>query len=241
LTQALSSHEAQFQSLVDDLAASCHGSVALAAIQSFLRNTLTKLAQREEFLLPRLMQAAIRWPEIKNHVWPESTMQEKNRFPFLQGDVIGTTTVLALGIAEISQKHDCWLVLSPDCDCVRASYVRVAPVFAVRNGTADDLEKGEERLEHQQRLQRFGHSLSLNTPKAFPLPCLPGDDHSALKGYFADLEIPYYLDKDNKGLATPYASMTVVGWHLLNGLIQHKETRAVDIAEAVAIRTIKVT
>jgi len=219
--------EEQFQSLIDNLAASCHGSAALAAIRAFLGDTLKKTAQREEFLLPRLMQDAILWDGIKDHVWKESTLQDANRFGFLQGDVIGTTTVLALGMAETSQDHDLWLVLSPDCDCVRASYVRVAPVFTVFSGTTAD----------PGRTQRFGHSLSLRTPKAFPLPRLPGDDDPALRGYFADLETPYYLCAGDKGLATPYASMTVVGWHLLNGLIQDKETRAADMSEALAIRT----
>jgi hypothetical protein len=219
--------EEQFQSLIDALAASCHGSTALANIRAFLSTTLKKTAHREEFLLPRLLQEAILWDGIRDHVWEDVTKQEANRFAFLQGDVIGTTMVLALGIAETSQEHDLWLVLSPDCNCVRASYVSVAPVFPVFSGTTAD----------QGWTQRFGHALSLRTSKAFPLPCLPGDDDPALRGYFADLETPYYIAADYKGLATPYASMTVVGWHLLNGLIQDKETRAADIAEAVAIRT----
>jgi hypothetical protein len=219
--------EEQFQSLIDDLAATCHGCAEFAAIRAFLGTSLTKTAQREAFLLPRLMQEAILWDGIKDSVWKESTKQEANRFAFLQGDVIGTTMVLALGMAETSQQHELWLVLAPDCDCVRASHVRVAPVFPVFSGTIAD----------RDRTQRFNNSLSLRTSKAFPLPRLPGDDDPALRGYFADLEIPYYLREDDKGLATPYASMTVVGWHLLNGLIQDKETRAADIAEAVAIRT----
>jgi hypothetical protein len=223
------SEEEQFQSLINALAESCHGSAALAAIRGFLSTTLKKTTYREEFLLPRLLQEAILWDGIKDHVWENATKQEDNRFAFLQGDVIGTTMVLALGMAETSQEHDLWLVLSPDCDCVRASYIRVAPVFSVFRGSTDD----------QGRTQRFGHALNLRTSKAFPLPCLPGDDNPALRGYFADLETPYYIAADDKEMATPYASMTVDGWHLLNGLIQDKETRAADIAEAVAIRTPK--
>ena len=227
MTHAMPTEEEQFQSLINNLAASCHGSAALTAIRAFLGDTRKKTAQREEFLLPRLMQEAILWEGIKDRVWKDASKQDANRFGFLQGDVIGTTAVLALGMAETSQQHELWLVLSPDCDCVRASYVRVAPVFAVFSGTRAD----------RDRTQRFGYSLSLRTSKAFPLPRLPGDDDPALRGYFADLETPYYLSADSKGLATPYASMTVMGWHLLNGVIQDKETRAANIAEAVAIRT----
>src|SRR5262249_13022947 len=132
------------------------------------------------------------------------------------------------GMAQTSQRHELWLVLSPDCDCVRARYVQVAPVFPVYNGMAAD----------DARVQRFGHALRLRTTKAYPVPPLLGDDDPGLRGYFADLEVPYYICEEHEGLATPYASMTVVGWHLLNALIQEKETRA-DIAESVSIRTIR--
>ena len=133
-----------------------------------------------------------------------------------------------LGIAETFQQHELWLVLSPDCDCIRANFVRVAPVFPVYGGSQAD----------NDMTQRFGYCLKLATPKAFPLPLLPGDDDTAeLRGYFADLEEPFYIAEQEKGLATSYASMTMTGWHLLNGLIQDKETRAVSILEATAIRT----
>jgi len=217
----------RFQKLIDDLAKSCHGSHELIAIKAFLSTDLKKTSEREAFLLPKLAQAAITWDAVKESVWPDPAKREANRFPFLQGDVIGTTTVLALGIAESSQLHDLWLVLSPDCDCVRSAFVRVAPVFAVHKGSKID----------NDRSQRLGYSLKLGSPKAFPLPPLPGDDDLDLRGYFADLEEPYFITAQDKALATQYASMTIEGWHLLNGLIQENETRAADIAEATAIRT----
>jgi len=216
-----------FNKLIADLAKSCHGSAELRAVKGFLANDLKKTSQREAFLFPKLVQAAITWDAVKDTVWADAEKREENRFPFLQGDVIGTTTVLALGMAEITQDHDLWLVLSPDCDCVRSSYVRVAPVFAVKKGPKVD----------NDRTQRFGYSLKLASPKAFPLPPLPGDIDQDLRGYFADLETPYFIAADDKGLATSYASMTMAAWHLLNGLIQENETRAADIAEATAIRT----
>lgn len=221
------SSDDRFQKLIDDLAKSCHGSTELKALKAFLSNDLTKTPQREAFLFPKLVQAAITWDAVRDAVWKDADKREANRFPFLQGDVIGTTTVLALGMAETTQTHDLWLVLSPDCDCVRSAYVRVAPVFAVQKDPKAD----------NDRTQRLGYSLKLASPKAFPLPPLPGDSDSDLRGYFADLETPYFISADDKWLATPYASMTMAGWHLLNGLIQENETRAADIAEATAIRT----
>jgi hypothetical protein len=199
----------------------------LKAVKDFLSADLKKTAERESFLLPRLLQTAISWEAVKESVWPDSAIQEANCFSFLQGDIVETTTVLALGMTESSQTHDLWMVLSPDCDCVRGAFIRIAPVFAVYKGRRSDSDSA----------QRFGHSLKLSSPKAFPLPVLPGDCDPDLRGYFADLEIPYFIDEQSKGWATPCASMTMSGWHLLNGLIQDKETRSVNIPEATAIRT----
>ena len=219
----------RFQTLITALANSCHGSVELGAIKTFLSNELKKTAGRESFLLPQILQETILWDAVKDAIWSDDETRETNSFPFLQGDIVGTASVLALGIAEISQEHDLWLVLSPDCDCVRSPFVRVAPLFPVFRGTREDFS----------RTQRFGHALKLTTHKAFALPLLFGDNPEELRGYFADLEVPYYIDQNAKTLATPYASMTVTGWHLLNGLIQDKETRSINIREATAIRTIK--
>lgn len=223
----VSSDSREFDELLDCLAASCHGSRELNNIKTFLGKNFKKTAQRQAFLLPRLIQDPIVCDAVKSAIWVSADEQSANHFPFLQGDVIGTTVVLALGIAESSQEHDLWLVLSPDCDCIRAPFVRVAPVFPVYNGN----------VANHEITQRFGYSLKLATSKAFPLPTLPNDPpDTGLQGYFADLEVPYYIGVQDKGLATPYASMTVTGWHLLNGLIQEKETRAASIEEAIAIR-----
>lgn len=227
MSEATHSHADQFNSLIKELARSCHGSTELKAVKSFLAKDLVKTADRESFLLPKLLQQAIIWDEVKKSVWPDKPTQDANHFQFLQGDVIGTTMVLALGTAESNQDHDLWLVLSPDCDCVRAKYVRVAPVFEVFKGQKSEVEK----------TQRFGYTLKLASTKAFPLPPIPGDSDPDLRGYFADLEEPFYINKSDMGFATPYAPMTVEGWHLLNGLIQENETRAANIAEATAIRT----
>lgn len=57
--------------------------------------------------------------------------------------------------------------------------------------------------------------------------------------YFADLTRPYFIHESGKNLATPIASLQVEGWHLLNALVQEKETRSVNVQEAVQIRTLQ--
>lgn len=62
---------------------------------------------------------------------------------------------------------------------------------------------------------------------------LPND--STLRGYVADFGTPYFISEQDKKIATPYASLSVTGWHLLNGVLQEDWTRA-DLKEATAIR-----
>ncbi len=216
----------QFNNLVEELAKSSHGSSKLGEVKEFLNKELKGTANRESFLLPKLLQEAVVWEDVKDSIWKSSKAQKENKFPFLQGDVVGTEIVMRLGEAQTSQKHGIWLVLSPDCDCVRSSFIRVVPVFPVYS-----VSKSTEAK------QRFGHSLKLSTLKAFPLPKLPSDTEDELRGYFADFGEPFYIEQGSASVATPYASMTVTGWHLLNAIIQEKETRAVNMEEAVAIRS----
>ena len=96
-------HEERFDALVKKPATSSHRSQELGALKGFLANDLKK--DREAFLLPRLGQAAVTWLDVKERIWPTPADQEKNQFSFLQGDIIATTMVLALGMAESSQRQ----------------------------------------------------------------------------------------------------------------------------------------
>ena len=221
-----SSLDARFDSLVEELAKSSHGSAKLGEVKKFLDKELKGTANRESFLLPKLLQEAVVWEDVKGSVWKSEQAQRENKFPFLQGDVIGTRIVMRLGEGQTLQEHDIWLVLAPDCDCVRSAFIRVAPIFPVYRGN-----------KSTNANQRFGHSLKLSTLKAFPLPKLPSDTEGEVRGYFADFEEPFYIEQRSAPIATPYASMTVTGWHLLNAIIQEKETRAVNMEEAVSIRS----
>ena len=106
MSQSTSTDDERFQKLIDNLATHCHGSNELKAVKEFLSNELKKTVVREAFLLPKLIQGAIAWDAVKESVWKDPAKREANRFPFLQGDIIGTTTVLALGIAESTQSHE---------------------------------------------------------------------------------------------------------------------------------------
>lgn len=149
MAQIASSGDGDFNALINRLAASCHGTRELKAIKRFLTDNFKKTTHRQAFLLPRLLQEPIVCDSVKTTVWKSVDDQSANQFPFLQGDVIGTTAVLALGISETFQQHDLWLVLSPDRDCIRAPFVRVAPVFPVYGGNQAD----------NDMTQRFGYCL----------------------------------------------------------------------------------
>ena len=99
----VSSQDDRFRALIDNLATTNHGSAALGAVKAFLASDVKK--EREAFLLPRLGQEAVTWLGVKDRIWSTPEGQQTNQFPFLQGDLIETTMVLALGMAESSQTH----------------------------------------------------------------------------------------------------------------------------------------
>ncbi len=210
-----------FRSLIKNFGNTTHGSVALKSVREYLGN-LGKSARREECLSAILFQEPIQWESVKDRIWAnDEAKQDANRFDFLQGDIVDTTMVLAPGIADSEQTHSLWLVLSPDCDAVRATYVSVAPVFEITT----------------ELKSWYATALKLGSHRFFPIPFIIGD--APKKNYFADLTKPYFIHESGKKFAIPIASLQVDGWHLLNALVQEKETRSVDIQEAVKIRTLQ--
>jgi hypothetical protein len=209
----------KLRALIADLGETAHGSEKIAGVRKFLKECSKQ--ERVDCLRDLLFQEPIFWEEVKERVWPGNPKnQEDNRFAFLQGDIVETTMVMVPGIAFSGHEHGLWLILTPDCDVVRAEYVSVAAVHEV---TADN----------KDYMARYSYASKLQRWKEFPIPSIPGEQG---KSYFADLTKPNFIHKDSRELANPIASLYPEGWHLLNALIQEKETRAVNIDEAVKIR-----
>lgn len=119
-----------------------------------------------------------------------------------------------------------WLVLSPDCDCVRGKCIKLAPVFSAEKEDEDyGVHKGNLAL-----------AFKLSSPKFFPV----GGDilNNGADGYYADLSEPYFLQGENKYAAGAVFSLNKEGWHLLNAFLKESETRA-DIVEGERLRTTK--
>lgn len=213
--------EVKYKQIIEEMASTCHGSESLAKFREFLKGlsgTKTRLA----FLLPRLFQEAKAWLDVKDHVWSTVEKQDENNYVFVQGDIIETTKVLAVGETRSAMQHQYWLVLSPDCDCVRAEYISVAPIFP------KDIEDGDAKV---------GLAAKLSGNKYFPISNFLSEDSTIFEpAYIAELSTPYYLLKRDKAYATVLKTCTVDGWHILNSLIQEKHTRAVDPGEGIKIR-----
>ena len=222
MTTAINLHET-FQNLIKDMETSAHGSKSLQDLRAFLKDNFSKTSARKDFMLSRLFKESISWDVVKDHVWPSEQDRQNNNFLFLQGDIIRTQMVLHPGSSESTQNHDLWMILSPDCDCVRSEWIRVAPVFLV---TATDKDSTD----------RFGLALKLHH-KFFPIDKNFSDADAAAIGYYADLISPSYITAEFKAFATPVLSMSLEGWHILNSVIQDSTTRALNIEEAVKIRS----
>ncbi len=216
--------ESKFDDLVDSLATNSHGNSDIFEISKFMEENFKKSKKRHEFLKPKLSREFILWEDAKNSVWKTEKEQLDNKFPFLQGDVINTTMVLALGIAESEQDHSVWMVLARDCDCIRAEYIQVAPIFLVKPGTN----------EYDERKKYYNYALKFKSNWYFPIPtdCFENQD---IEGAFVDFTVPYYIKKEHKNLATGICSLSKCGWHILNSVIQIASTQA-NIDEGETLR-----
>ena len=171
----------------------------------------------------QLLQSPRRWHEVKAQIWDSVEEQDTNQFPFLQGDIIKTK--LAVGpLGGRESHHDLWLVMSPDCDVVRHPFVRIAKVFTVR----DEDPKDNVNRQRYSLAMKFGHN-------EFPLPIVK----PAIRGYVADLGVPYFLERENCNMAISIHSLTLNAWHILNAVVHHRETRA-DVEEGSKLRSVVV-
>lgn len=205
--------EDTFRSIVTKLRDTAHGSQYLGELSAFARGLKSR---RQGFFADRLLQRAVLWDENKERgIWPNAQIAEQNQYWFLQGYLIRSQHVRGPGGHE---DHTTWLVLAVDCDCVRAPYVGVAKVVLIGDDEPDK--------------QALALASSFKTTKLFPIPPYEGNDRWGL----ADLETPFYLERAYVPFAVPLQSLTVDGWHILNAVLQHRYTRAVDISESERLR-----
>jgi hypothetical protein len=211
-------------SLLTDLEPYTHGCSQLHGIRLFLAEELNKnkrkVIERAKFLTDIILRELICFGDVGSTVWLDPETREKNRFPFLQGDVVQTTQVQIVGDPLNSGQHDLWIVATPTCDILRSRFIRIFPIFLVK----DSYQNGsgaEKNLFHT-----FALSMKLHSPKFFPLPGLPWDNPSII-GAFADFSSsPAFIERTAIGLAAPLLSLTLMGWHLFNAILQEHETRA---------------
>lgn len=214
----------EFIACIEELSNSAHGNAALVKVKDFISSTLNKakkkVPQRVDFLSPLLVTNPILFEDVKDKVWSNQEDRENNQYPFLQGDVVKTTTVLRLSESLSVNQHDLWLVITPSCDIVRKNFIQVVPLYKVYQG---DLKSDPQS---KQRFDMFALGLKLATPRAFSIPRLPSWDLDVLGAVAMFDSLPSFIEKSDKGLAAPQASLTLYGWHLLNAFLQEFQTRA---------------
>lgn len=215
----------QFEQQTHQLASVSHGITQLESLKTLIQNVnkATRLLLFQEYFL----RPPVKWDSVKDEIWDTEEKKSANKFCFLQGDIVETTMVEGIGSSRSGSSHDLWLILSPDCDCVRGSIISVAPIFCHDPGINED--------ENKKKKDAFSLSTGLGTLKFFPLSkSLFNDDDG--EGFYADLTEPYFLRPENKTTAIVHFSMKKHGWHILNSVLKHKETRAIDLQEGINLR-----
>jgi len=211
------STEEKFLQIVKRMRENSHGCKELGELSNLLRGLKKR---KKNFIAGRFVRRSISWDENKEKgVWEDEAQADKNRYWFLQGSIIQSSHVIGpSGIA----KHQNWLVLSPDCDCTRAEYIVVGKI--------------RELGESDNDKDILGLATALKTHKFFPIPPHGNTEHWGV----VEMETPYFLERAN------YAAMTRTShwlsseaWHILNGVLQLKHTRALNMSESEVLRTDK--
>jgi hypothetical protein len=225
----------EFLSTIKEFALDAHGCCLLEPIRKFFAEKFNiakkKVADRALFLSSLILCDPIRFIDVKNQVWTTDEEQEKNNFPFLQGDVVQTISVSVLGQVSSLLAHKNWIILTPSCDVVRKDFIRVAPVYLVE----DFFIKGTN--EQKNLYNMFALGLKFANHRFFSLPTLLQGNNTILGGVADFSAVPAFIKREHARLATPITSLTLYGWHLFNAVIQENETRA-NFSDELKIRNI---
>jgi len=185
--------------------------------------------QRRGLLAPWLLQDVITYENVKDTLWSRKEEKEANRFPFLQGDIVSTKSVLVPGQAHSGGSQSLWIVKSADCDIARVEpFVEVSPLFPV---------KFDKTKNSPELMTKWAAAWKLGSDRSFPVPPLQCDcDQTDLVGYIADLTSPGFIRREDFPLVSPINSQAPVGWILFKNLLHRRYTRAVRTTEAYGLR-----
>lgn len=217
----------ELEKLIFKIGENAHGHSGVLELKNLLRKA--KPHEVINFWKSQGIKEAITWEKTKEKIWVTKELQDNNKFPFLQGDIISTGYVSRLAQSRSSISHSSWIVCTPSCDIVRRKFVRVAPLFQVHQ------DHREASSPHHALYLAFKTALYFTTFQRFFVPPMKEDNVNVL-GYFADFEEPYFLEEEFKYSATQKMSLSLIGWHLFNASLQQLETRA-NMEEEIKIRS----
>lgn len=199
-----------------------HGSQAFEQIRSKVCCSKIKTKEIINELRQCFYQDPIEWENVKEKIWSTDEEQEKNKFAFMQGDIIKTNRILSLGQSRSNVSHKEWVTCSPTCDISRGQYIKVAKLFRI---DIQDTVKAKKGTPDHNEFQKLALGAKFSTSKYFPMPPLPLDSPDTY-GYYADLVTPYYLEKTDLDFAIPEKSLKLQAWDMLNIFLMQSATRS---------------
>lgn len=187
-----------------------HDDAAAKLVRDFAQH-LSRTQRQSTFNAPgALLRSPIVYEEaLERGVIPP----EEDAFDFLQGDVIGTEAAYSLGERIENAKY---VIANSSCDLVQGrrpdSQVLLIPIIHIQTSNADFK-------------QVLGEALSFKSKQRMYIPKIPGDPQDTVGNYIA-FDSMALIRNDALGLATRYASLSLVGWRIFASLMRNVLTRA---------------
>lgn len=194
-------------------------------------STCKSTLDRMLLLKETIVSEPISWEENYKNVWASEAEANKNKFPFIQADLIKTSSVLIPGKARSDNNLENWIVLTSTCDIVRndGRQIRVAPAYHVMKSYKSSNDPEEREL---YRLLNLASSLKLK--RGFPYPNNGTDDDDCL-GYYCSIDEVAVLEEENIKFVSQVNSLTIEGWYLFCAIVTRFETKA-NIEEEIKLR-----
>lgn len=217
--------DALFDSILDEFADTEHGAEVFRKLNELFAGTFdTDYVEAVSYLKSRcFFREPVAFQDVADSFWNEYNPKgAESPFPFLQGDLIHSRTVVPPTGVALPSGIAYWQVLSRDCDLPKVPWIRVAPVYSIPLG------------KKSQRKGALKDAALFRSPRVFAMPPIDEADLAL----YSDFTTPCFIAHADRNRPDQVRSLTPSAWHLFASVLVARAAKA-DIRESMALRSIE--